>query len=162
MRDVVGFEGSYSIEEDGRVFSLKRKIYLAARADRDGYMRVNLYKNGKMYTRFIHRLLAEAYIPNPDNLPHIDHIDRNVKNNALSNLRWASRETNQRNRSVCRGVINLDTGEEFLNTAEAAESLGDVPANRKSAMISIGKCCRGITQTAYGMRWCYSDEARGE
>lgn len=162
MRDVVGFEGSYSIEEDGRVFSLKRKIYLAPRPDRDGYMRVNLYKNGKLYTRFIHRLLAEAYIPNPDNLPHIDHIDRNVKNNALSNLRWASRETNQRNRSNCRAVINLDTNERFSSLIEAAESLKDIKVSAKSAAVNIGKCCRGTAKTAYGMRWCYSDEACGK
>lgn len=81
----------YEIFEDGTVVNLKtnksKKPYLNKR---NGYLYVDLYKNGKSYKRPIHRLLAESFIPNPDKKPTVDHKDGNRTNNALFNLRWAT------------------------------------------------------------------------
>lgn len=61
---------------------------LKGRQDKCGYLRTGLYKDGRQYRRSIHRLVALAFIPNPENKPTIDHIDWNVANNAVGNLRW--------------------------------------------------------------------------
>lgn len=65
-----------------------------------GYFSCVLYKNNTPHTYAIHRLLALHFIPNIKNKPQVDHIDRNRKNNCLSNLRWVTKEENQRNRSI--------------------------------------------------------------
>ena len=123
MRDIKGYEGLYSVTEDGRVFGHKRKHYLAARPDKDGYLRVNLYKQGQMKTRYIHRLVAEAYVPNPDNLPICDHIDRNILHNTPDNLRWVSHSGNMRNTGRARKVLCENTQEVFDSIADAADTV---------------------------------------
>lgn len=157
MKEIKGYEGLYSITEDGQVYSHRRKIYLATRPDRDGYLRTNLSKDGKAKTVFIHRLVAEAYIPNPDNLPYVDHIDRNVANNAIENLRWVTESGNSRNSRKNRKVINLDINELFNSIADAAETIKDQFKNFQSARSSIYHCCTGRSSQCAGMRWAYAD-----
>jgi hypothetical protein len=108
--DLIGFEGYYKINRNGDIYSCKRKRLLTQHLDR-GYMRVNLTKDNVGTTPRIHRLLAIQYIPNPDNLPEIDHIDRNKLNNNLENLRWVSHTTNARNVDFVinkRGSITIE------------------------------------------------------
>ena len=62
-----------------------------------GYLRAELYKNGQGKKYFVHRLVAETFIPNPNNLPCIDHIDRNYLNNSVDNLRWCTQKENCNN-----------------------------------------------------------------
>lgn len=162
MREITNYEGLYSVEEDGRVWSHRSKKYLKATQLKNGYFMVSLSKEGKVVNKYIHRLVAEAYIPNPDNLPEVDHIDRNRQNNNVDNLRWVSRSGNMRNRKDCRQVVNLDTNEIFNSAAEAAETIKDQSANFTTARHCIGACCRGKAQTAYGMRWQYVDEYSAE
>ena len=90
-KEIEGFE-NYHIFEDGRVWSCKRGIFLKGSIAR-GYIQVNL--NGKW--KKIHRLVGQAFIPNPENKPEIDHIDRNRTNNHFSNLRWATHQENMNN-----------------------------------------------------------------
>lgn len=86
---------NYSISEKGEVRNdITGKLKSATVNKANGYLTVDLYKNNKSYKVTIHKLLAEAFIPNPDNKPCIDHIDGNRTNNALSNLRWATYSEN--------------------------------------------------------------------
>ena len=103
-RAVEGFDDNYVIYEDGSVFNKKSnrfiKSTLAKRKDRSidkCYYVVSLSNNDKRYSKKIHRLIAEAFIPNPENLPYVDHIDRNSQNNDIENLRWVDNSTNQLN-----------------------------------------------------------------
>ena len=91
MRYIVGFEGKYSITEDGRVFSHKYNIFRKLKKDRYGYLYLGLTttkRKQKFYT--IHRLVALGFIDNPENLPCINHKDGNKLNNNVSNLEWCS------------------------------------------------------------------------
>ena len=96
--DIVGYEGKYKINRLGDVFSIKSKKNICVnKINTKGYKCVCLCVGYEKKYIETHRLLAIHFIPNPDNLPQIDHIDRNKLNNDLSNLRWVSRQTNARN-----------------------------------------------------------------
>lgn len=97
--DIIGYEGKYKIDRNGNVFNTKfNRILKSSYAGKKRYLKVGLCDdNGKQKQKYIHRLLAIHFIPNPDNLSQVDHIDRNIKNNNLSNLRWCDNQLNSRN-----------------------------------------------------------------
>lgn len=99
MKDIKGYEGIYAITSCGKVWSYRSKKFLKPRKDKDGYLRINLKLNGSEKTVCIHRLVAETYIPNPDNLPTVDHIDFDRTNNSINNLRWMGIENFSRHKS---------------------------------------------------------------
>lgn len=87
---------NYYICELGRVFSTKSNLFLRQTNNGNGYWKVGMY-NPKYIQAYIHRLVAEAFIPNPEGHKYIDHIDRNKNNNHVSNLRWVSAKENTDN-----------------------------------------------------------------
>lgn len=88
---------NYQISNLGNIKNKKGKILvIGRRLSNSGYVQVRLFKNGKYYYKYIHRLIALAFIPNPNNYRTINHIDGNKLNNALTNLEWASDEMQQR------------------------------------------------------------------
>ena len=112
----------------------------------------------------IHRLVAQAFMPNNDNKPCIDHVDGNRTNNTYSNLRWVTPKENTNNiitlnniRTNCkapeptkRKVICIETNKEYKSLTEASNE-----ANIDES--SISKCCRGKRKTAGGLHWKYKD-----
>ena len=111
-RDIPGYEGLYQVSNLGRIRSLIDKKYdlnekvvkiinrekmLKQNLTKKGYCNVKLYKNGKGETYKIHRLVAETFIPNPENKPQVNHIDGNKQNNCVSNLEWNTNEENFNN-----------------------------------------------------------------
>lgn len=96
-KDVEGYEGLYQISSKGRVFSLHTNKILRASPDNYGYPIVRLSKHGQMKTITVHRLVAKAFLPNPDNKKEVDHIDANRSNNNVKNLRWTTRRENAKN-----------------------------------------------------------------
>ena len=97
MKDIKGYEGIYAITEDGQVWSYKRQIFLKPYGQ-NGYLLVTLFKDGNSKNYRIHRLVAGAYLPNPNNYPEVHHINPIRTDNRIENLAWVSKEDNLRQR----------------------------------------------------------------
>lgn len=98
-KDIDGYEGLYQVSNFGRVKSMRNKSspFLKSRIDRYGYPTVGLTINGITKRKKLHRLIAQAFIPNTENLKEIDHIDGDRGNFNISNLRWCTRKDNMNN-----------------------------------------------------------------
>ena len=95
---------NYLIYKDGRVYSKYKNIFMKPKITKEGYLNICLYKNGKKSFYFIHRLIGIHYIPNPNNKPTIDHINRKRDDNRVENLRWATRVEQQNNRDFPKKI----------------------------------------------------------
>jgi hypothetical protein len=137
VKPIKGWEDLYTISSDGKVFSIRTGKYLKPRLSMDGYERVALCR-GRNYRREyrVHRLVAEAFIENPNNLPQVNHKDFNVKNNCLENLEW---------------VTNKENAEYSINAGR--EGFGNKRTNRSSAT------GRFIDYKAYTFTNVYNNES---
>lgn len=93
-KDIKDFEGLYQVSNTGKVWSISRGQIRKTRLDKDGYERLDLWDGNKTHTRFVHRLVAEAFLENAENKPEVNHIDECKTNNNLENLEWATRKEN--------------------------------------------------------------------
>ena len=91
-KKVYGFD-DYLCNEQGEIYSLKRKRILKGRSMK-GYRRVVLMKDGKQIDSLVHRLIAQTFIPNPENKPEVNHKDGNKENNSVFNLEWCTQKEN--------------------------------------------------------------------
>lgn len=130
-RPVVGWEDYYMVSSFGRVVSL---IRFKRFSDRNGYYTkprikiqtlgfgkdpyyvVQLNNNNEQHTYKTHRLVAEAFIPNPNNLNEVDHINRNTKDNRVCNLRWCSHKENMNNKNTTSYMSSVHKGKLLLNS----------------------------------------------
>ena len=137
--------------------------------DDDGYYRVGIHCNGKCYTVGVHKLVAEAFIPNPDNKPCIDHINGNRQDNRVENLRWCTVEENNafelaRDRKreaafkrkdnkvkIRQYSLNGDFIKDFNSSMDVERELGF----DRSSIIRV---CQGKQKTSYGFKWKYYDK----
>ncbi|CAL6096404.1 Conserved_hypothetical protein [Hexamita inflata] len=118
IKTIEGFP-RYSINTAGEIFDTKKNKEITQTLNTDGYMRVRLVnENNKRFTKYVHRLLAEAFIPNPLGLPEVDHSSNQRNDNNLKNLRWVSRSENQKNKN--RNGRNDDLFEFVDNLPEDA------------------------------------------
>ena len=99
MKDIPGYEGKYAITEDGQVWSHSHNKFLVQNIDK-GYYKVVFTINNKSKNFLVHRLVALTYIPNPDNKLTVDHINRNRLDNRVENLRWATKEEQEKNKDI--------------------------------------------------------------
>ena len=158
MKDIVGYEGEYGITRDGRVYSYKRKRFLKPGSDKDGYHKVCLYKKGKAKTFRIHRLVAEAFIPNPNNLPVVNHRDECKTNNCVENLEWCSIEYNNtygtRIERIAKKLSIPVYCEELDKTFDGARQAARELGLNNSNIIS---CCKGRYKTTGGFHFRYAE-----
>ena len=165
LYDIKGYEGYYKINKNGEVFSLERKVkfrdfeitvnYKKKKQTKlkTGYYAVGLWKDNNQKLVTIHSLLAETFIPNPNNYKCINHIDGNKENNNLENLEWCSQSHNVQHAydnglaKTNKKVMCVETGIVYKSIAEAARMVGK-PKGR-----FIGDVARGRRKTAYGYHW---------
>ena len=93
-KNVIGYEGLYEVSSIGNVRNVRRNTLLKLSKTNNGYIRVFLYKNGISTGFQVHRLVAQAFLPNPDNLPMINHKDEDKTNNNVTNLEWCTAKYN--------------------------------------------------------------------
>ncbi|ADI23905.1 HNH endonuclease family protein [Enterococcus phage EFRM31] len=154
-KDIKGYEGLYQVSNLGRVKSLKfgKERILKTGVDRYGYISVNLYKNNKRKLCKVHRLVAQAFIPNHENKPQVNHIDEDKTNNMVSNLEWVTAKENvnhgTRNDRVSKAVkvIDIANGEyNYYNSInECVRQLGLHQGNVVSCLKGRRKTCGGYT-----------------
>lgn len=156
MKDIPGYEGLYAATEDGKIWSYKKNSFIDPNSSTHGYKQIQLWKNGKYKTFRWHRLIALTFIPNPNNLPEVNHKDENKFNNAVDNLEWCERNYNHnygtRNERTAKNnmkkVICVETGEIFESVSSAAASV-----NRCANTMS--KHLKGGSKTCGGLHWEY-------
>ena len=157
MNDITGYEELYAITEDGKVWSYRKNIFLKPFLAR-GYFKVRLYKDESNKQFLIHRLVAEAFLPNPQNLPQINHKDENKLNNCVDNLEWCDAKYNinygkhneKVSKSHCKKVYCVELDKVFDSANQAAMQLNLFDSN-------IAKCCNGKYKTTGGYHWKYAD-----
>lgn len=98
-KDIKGWEELYTISSEGAVYSKRKEKEVHIKLSNAGYFRVCLWFKSKNTTYAIHRLVAEAFVPNPDDKPIVNHIDGNKQNNLYTNLEWVTREENEKHAS---------------------------------------------------------------
>ena len=161
MKDIKGYEGIYAITSCGKVWSYRSNRFLTIQDNGRGYKKIGLYKDGKAKNHYIHRLVGQAYIPNPDNLPEINHKDEDKSHNWVGNLEWCDFDYNQhygtRNKriqdtkkkySVAQYTLDEDLVATYISMAEAERQTG-------ISRGSIRYCCMGERKTAGGYHWRY-------
>lgn len=94
LKDIKNFEGYYQIDENGNIYSLRTNKYLKLNYKDNGYIYIELNVNGIATNHRVHRLVAEAFIDNPLNLPYVNHKDGNKSNNNVNNLEWCNASDN--------------------------------------------------------------------
>ena len=158
MKDVVGFEGRYGVTSCGKVWSYKYKRLLAPQGGED-YQMVGLYKDGKYTYDYVHRLVAKAYIPNPDpeKYTEVNHKDEVRNHNWVNNLEWCTRNYNinygARNDKVSKAVYCVELDKRFKSIVDAAKATGIHQGNLSSLL----KHHRENTHTLGGYHWRYAD-----
>ena len=169
--DIKGYEGLYAVTPDGRVWSYRSNRWLSLVKDKAGYFQVCLCKDGEETKPLVHRLVAQAFIPNPDRYPCINHINEDKGDNRVENLEWctysynnayndkAKRIANKRDNTnrikagveVCsKPVLCVELGQIFKSASEAARKLS-VQRPR------ITDCCNGKRKTIGGYHWEYAE-----
>lgn len=181
-RDVGGYEDYYQVTNFGRVKRLagkgcRQERILKPQKRNDGYLQVCLFKKGKMKNFLVHRLVAQAFIPNPDNLPCVNHRDENPSNNFVFVREDGSIDFKQSNLEWCTQGYNLEYGTARERMAKALTngkkskrvaqktkdgelvkiwpSTMEVQRQTGYDQGNIGKCCRGKQKSYKGYLWEY-------
>lgn len=181
-RDVVGYEGHYSISSIGRIMCHERHIvakngqkhYLKRCLIKThfgkGYHSVALYINGTRKREYIHRLVAKTFIPNPQNKPCVDHIDCDIHNNNVSNLKWVTQKENVNN-----PLTRIHAKEHFVHlynelngratkivkiSLSCSTDIEIYPSQCEAQRAgynqgAISACCLGKRKSYKGYKWMY-------
>ena len=162
----------YEVNESGQVRNVKSKKPMLGYIEKNGYVRLKFENKclGKVVRTSVHRLVAEAFVPNPDNLPEVNHIDSNRANNHVSNLEWVTHSGNMkhayhkginqkplRDHSIETRKQVTNGNEVFISISAAGEWLYEkgFTVSKESGIAGISSVCRGKRNTLGGYEWKY-------
>ena len=155
---------NYEVNQLGEIRHKKRQKILKPRDNNGGYQYVNFKINGKNTNFAVHRIVANAFIPNPNGYTEVNHKDYNKKNNCVDNLEWVSSSQNkqhsylkQENKKSRGKAVNQYTKEGiFLKTFD---SVSDAAKELGCCVAAISNCCLGRTKTSQGFRWSFVESS---
>ena len=174
-KDIPGYEGLYQASNCGNIRSLNwgrrnivRNLYL--KPHNKGYLQVELAKDGNKKMITVHRLVAMTFIPNPNELPTINHKAENKCNNNVENLEWCTASYNTAysrdkhpEKYRCRGVpyrhkrkieqVDVLSGD----TVRVWDNIVTIKSEKNFHAWSISECCNGNRKTAYGFKWRFAN-----
>ena len=152
FKPIEGYEDLYEVSDEGNVRNKTTGRILKPSRTNRGYLCVYLCKDGIREFKSIHRLVAQAFLPNPDNYPQVNHIDENKLNNSVDNLEWCTSQYNI-DYSQSKPVAQFSLDGRLLNTYKSAcEAARQTGINRQS----ISECCLGKRyKTTGGFIWKY-------
>ncbi|BDZ79129.1 NUMOD4 domain-containing protein [Claveliimonas bilis] len=171
-KDIEGYEGLYKVSNLGRIWSCRYKKCMRKNLCK-GYERVNLKKDGIEKTMQVHRLVALAFLPNPQNKPEVNHIDENKENNNVDNLEWVTSKENAnygtRNDKIKNYVLKHPVRKlQGKKVAQIDKETGKIisiyESTTEAARINnfhqgnICWCCNGRRNEANGYKWKYIDK----
>ena len=171
-KDIEDYEGLYEISDHGNVRSLnygrtgKTKLLKPMKNNR-GYLFVGLHKDGECKNKFVHRLVAEAFLPNPLNLPEVNHIDEDKTNNVCTttncNLEWCTSSYNNNfgthNQRLADSLsIEIDQFDKNGNFIKRWKSATEVERQLGINQGNIVACLKGRHKTTGGYQWRYSSK----
>lgn len=158
-RDIKDYENLYAVSDKGRVMNLKSGRILKAGVNSHCYEWVALCKDGKVKQCTIHRLVAEAFLENPNNLPQVNHVDEDPTNNDVRNLAWVTASQNNRHSAHKRSckISQYSIDGEYIREWESFKEIERELGFNKGF---INMCCKGKQKTAYGYRWEYADPSQ--
>lgn len=143
-KDCKGYEGLYQVSNLGRVWNIKLQRYLKGSYDKDGYIQVYLTaKNGKCKIERVHRLVALAFLDNPNNYPQVNHKDENKSNNCVDNLEW------------CDATYSKDKAIKCIELNKVYKCSQDAAKELNIDDSSTRKYCKGQLKTCTGYLWEY-------
>lgn len=183
IKDIKNYETLYYADTDGNIYSkdriismknpnkktntnitfIKKGICLKPHKKKNGYYVVTLCKNGKKEEVLVHRIIAQTFLPNPKNLPEVNHKDENPENNKLSNLEWCTRNYNyfygtaterRKNNQPSKSVIQFDKNNYFLNKYSSIHEAERITGVKHYNIITV---CKGKRKTAGGFIWKYEN-----
>lgn len=158
--DLPGYEGLYQVSKTGYIKSLPRKGtqggIMRGHLDKKGYVIITLRKDGVQSSKRLHRLIAETFIPNPDNLPEVNHRNENKVDNRVENLEWCTSaynheygsRTSRAAQSCGKAIVCVETGVKYQGAKWAATELNLDPS-------AITKALKNPNRTCGGCHWKY-------
>ena len=166
------YEELYKVSNLGRILSLNYrntgKSELMTPFDSgDGYLKVQLWKNGKYKICRVHRLVAETFLENPENLPEVNHIDEDKTNNRVDNLEWKSHRDNcnhgTRNQRAAKAKINGKKSKKVLQFTLSGEFIREWPSIHECERNgfnrgAVAACCHGKQKTHKGFLWMFAED----
>lgn len=174
-KDVVGLEGLYRISSEGRCVALERRVRVRGNITRimqeheikpcvctNGYLEYQFTVDGIKYIRLAHRVVAQAFIPNPNQWPEVNHKDENITNNSVDNLEWCTSKYNanfgHRNEKCypykqCKRVRQYSLSGEFIKEWGC---MGDAGRSTGITATQIARVCKGRQKQSGGYRWEYA------